>query len=382
MELSIVLPCLNESETLERCILKARSVLEDCGITGEIIVADNGSTDGSVSIAERAGARVVHVSERGYGRALMRGIEAARGRFIVMADADDSYDLLETPKFIAQLQQGYELVQGCRLPSGGGRIEPGAMPALHRWGNPFLSTIAHHWFHAPVHDVYCGMRGFTRRFFDELDLRCTGMEFAVEMIVKASLRGSRITEVPITLHPDGRLTHAPHLRTFRDGWRTLRLFLLSSPYWLFFLPGACLVALGILGYSIALPGLSIRGVSFDAHTLLFASLALLLGYQATLFSLIARVFAVSERLLPEPPWLGKFKKPRRLERGLILGLVATLAGCLLLAVAVKQWWAVDFGNLDYAQTMRWVIPGATLTALGFETMLGSFLLSVITMKRR
>ncbi|HEY7472156.1 MAG TPA: glycosyltransferase family 2 protein [Gemmatimonadota bacterium] len=382
MELSVVIPCLNECETLSTCIEKAQRSIQALGTSGEIIVADNGSTDGSIEIAGRAGARVVHVRNRGYGQALMGGIEASKGRYIIMADADDSYDFLDIPRFMERLREGFELVQGCRLPSGGGTILPGAMPLLHRWGNPFLSSIARRWFRAPVHDVYCGMRGFSRRLYDALDLRCTGMELAVEMIVKASIRNSRIAEVPITLYPDGRISHAPHLRTFRDGWRTLRLFLLSSPYWLFFLPGAGLAALGIIGYAIALPGLRIFGVSFDAHTLLFASLAILLGYQATLFSVIARVFAVTERLLPETPWLRSLRKRVTLERGLVLGLVLALVGVGLLTVAVAQWWAVDFGDLDYARTMRWVIPGATLTALGFETMLASFLLSVITMNRR
>src|SRR5439155_4592494 len=241
-EVSIVIPCLNEADTLAICIRKAIAAMERHRIAGEVIVADNGSTDGSVEIARREGARVVSVTTRGYGAALMGGIDAAAGRFIVMGDADDSYDFSDIPRFVEKLRQGYELVQGCRLESGGGRVLPGAMPFLHRWfGNPLFSFLARRWFHAPIHDVYCGLRGFTRELYERLQQRCTGMEFATEMIIKASLQGARILDVPVTLHPDGRRAHAPHLRTFRDGWRTLRFFLLFSPRWLFLVPGSVLI---------------------------------------------------------------------------------------------------------------------------------------------
>ncbi len=243
VEISIVMPCLNEAETLGDCIERAQAGLRAAGLPGEIIVADNGSTDGSRQLAEAKGARVVPVPQRGYGNALMGGIASARGRYVIMGDADSSYDFLEIPRIIAKLQEGYDLVQGCRLPSGGGRVMPHAMPVLHEWlGNPFFSWAARHWFGAPVHDVYCGLRGFTRELSLSLDQRCTGMEFAIEMIIKATFRGARIAEVPITLHPDGRTLHAPHLKTFRDGWRSLRFFLLYSPRWLFLLPGAMLLA--------------------------------------------------------------------------------------------------------------------------------------------
>ena len=254
-EISVVLPCLNESETLATCIGKAQAVFSEHGIAGEVIVADNGSTDGSLEIAESMEARVVHVAAKGYGSALMGGIRAARGKYVIMADADDSYDLLELPRFLDKLREGYDMVQGCRLKAGGGTVLPGAMPFLHRrWGNPMFSRMARSWFKAPISDVYCGFRGFTKEFWLGLRQQADGMEFATEMIIRASLERARIAEVPITLHPDGRQSQAPHLRTFRDGWRTLRLYLLYSPRWLFLMPGAFLVTLGIIGYALALPG--------------------------------------------------------------------------------------------------------------------------------
>jgi glycosyltransferase involved in cell wall biosynthesis len=258
IELSVVMPCLNEADTLASCIRKARRGMEGASIAGEVIVADNGSTDDSPAIARNEGARVVPVTARGYGAALMGGIDAARGRFIIMGDADDSYDFGEVPKFVERLREGYELVQGCRLESGGGRVLPGAMPRLHRWlGNPMFSRIARTWFRAPVHDIYCGLRGFTKELYQRLDQRCTGMEFATEMIIKASLAQARIAEVPITLHPDGRKSHPPHLKTFRDGWRTLRFFLMCTPRRLFFRPGLILVVAGLAGYTLAMPGLTL-----------------------------------------------------------------------------------------------------------------------------
>jgi len=225
VEVSIVMPCLNEADTLAICIEKAQRAFTKCGVKGEVVIADNGSTDGSPEIARSMGARVVHVAAKGYGNALKGGITAARGKYVIMGDADDSYDFLEVPKFIEKLRAGFDLVQGCRLPSGGGRILPGAMPHLHRWwGNPMFSLMVRNMFWAPIQDVYCGLRGFTKDLYERLDLRSPGMEFATEMIIKSSLYNVRITEVPITLHPDGRKAHAPHLKTFRDGWRTLRFF--------------------------------------------------------------------------------------------------------------------------------------------------------------
>jgi glycosyltransferase involved in cell wall biosynthesis len=382
-ELSIVMPCLNEADTLGSCIAKAQGALRDAGISGEVIVADNGSSDDSAAIAERMGARVVHVSSRGYGSALMAGIASANGTYVVMGDADDSYDFGEIPRFLSPLRAGYDLVQGCRLPSGGGTIVRGAMPALHRlWGNPMFSTLARRMFGAPVHDVYCGLRGFSKSFYDTLDLRCTGMEFATEMIIKSSLNRARIAEVPITLHPDGRRSHAPHLKTFRDGWNTLRLFLLSSPRWLFLVPGGVLIALGLLGYLLAMPGLRVMGANLDAHTLLFASLAILVGYNMLVFALVAKVFAVGVGLLPKDPRIGRLLQILTLERGIVGGGVTSIAGLVLLAVAFEQWRRTGFGDLDYPRTMREVIPGTLLVALGFQTVLSSFLLSLFELRRR
>ena len=383
VEVSIVMPCLNEAETLASCIHKARQALAENGIGGEVIVADNGSTDGSRQIATELGARVVSVQEKGYGSALMGGIAAAEGQFIIMGDADDSYDFGEMPRLLAKLREGNDLVQGCRLPAGGGTVLPGAMPFLHRWlGNPMFSALARWWFGSPVADVYCGLRGFTRRLYDGLDLRCTGMEFATEMIVKASLYRVRMAEVPVTLHRDGRTAHAPHLKTFRDGWRTLRFFLIYSPRWLFLTPGLLLILLGLVGYALALPGVQVLGATLDAHTLLFASVAILCGYQAVVFAVFTKRFAISERLMPADPRFERALSRWRLERGLGVGAVGLLAGLTLLGGAVYQWQSVHFGNLDYAYTMRWVIPGATLTALGFQTILSSFFISILGTRRK
>ena len=382
-ELSVVMPCLNEEDTLASCLETARRTLSSNGIRGEIVVADNGSTDGSRAIAERFGARVVPVTQRGYGAALMGGIAASRGRYVVMGDADASYDFGEIPRFLEELRKGAELVQGCRLSSGGGKVMPGAMPFLHRWlGNPLFSWLARRWFHAPIHDIHCGMRGFTKELYESLDQRCTGMEFASEMIIKSTLQGARIAEVPITLHPDARRQHAPHLRTFRDGWRHLRFFLLFSPRWLFLVPGFLLVCLGLLGYAVAMPRLGIGRIVFDVHTLLFASLAIVAGYQSVIFAVLTKVFAVSERLLPADPRLNRLFLAVNLEKGLLAGGLAALVGLGLLAAAVNQWRLARFGALDVDYTMRWVIPGMTLTTLGFQTILFSFFLSILGLRRR
>jgi glycosyltransferase involved in cell wall biosynthesis len=382
-EVSVVMPCLNEADTLKACIEKAEQAFRKHKIAGEVIVADNGSTDGSQAIAARMKARVVQVESKGYGNALMGGIAAARGNFIIMGDADDSYDFLEIPRFVEKLRAGFDVVQGCRLSSGGGKVLPGAMPLLHRWwGNPMFTRMTRRMFRAPIHDVYCGMRGFTKEFYRRLNPRCTGMEFATEMIIKASLYGEKIAEVPITLYPDGRKSHAPHLKTFRDGWRTLRFFLMYSPRWLFLMPGLLLVLLGLVGYAVAMPGLSVLGVTFDAHTLLFASLAILCGYQSILFAIFTKTFAIAEGLMPEDRRMTQFFQVVNLERGLSIALVVLVIGLILLLAAVNEWRSADFGNLDYAHTMRLVVPGVTLTALGFQTILSSFFASILGMRRR
>ena len=383
LELSIVMPCLNEADTLAICIEKAQRSLSEHNIKGEVVIADNGSTDGSQAIASSMGARVIDVKAKGYGNALMGGISAARGKFVIMGDADDSYDFLEVPKFVEKLREGYDLVQGCRLPSGGGTVMPGAMPFLHRWfGNPMFSILVRNMFWAQIHDVYCGLRGFTKSLYDRLNLRCTGMEFATEMIIKSNLYGTKITEVPITLHPDGRKAHKPHLKTFRDGWRTLRFFMMYSPRWLFLYPGALLIVLGLLGYALALPGVTALGVTFDAHTLLFSSLFMLLGYQSILFAIFTKTFAISEGLMPEDRRMRRFYEIVNLEKGLVVGVGALLLGVTLLLAAVNQWRLQDFGPLDYSHTMRFVIPGVTLTALGFQTILSGFFISILGMRRK
>lgn len=378
LELSIVMPCLNERETVGLCVQKAVAALSAGNIAGEVLVADNGSDDGSQELAAQAGARVIAVPARGYGRALQAGIQAARGRYILMGDADDSYDFGAAPQFLAALRAGHDLVQGCRLPAGGGVIQPGAMPWLHRYvGNPGLTQLARLMFGVPVHDIYCGLRAFRKSSFLELDVRSTGMEFATEMILKAALFGVKFQEIPITLWPDGRKSRRPHLRTFRDGWRTLRLFLVYSPRWLFWYPGLLMMGLGILGYLIALPGLQFGGVTFDAHTLLVASMFLLLGFQSACFAIVTTAYSVSHRYLPQSPPLQRFFQVFTLERGILLGLAAMLGGLTLVAGATIHWASVGFGRLDYAQTMRWVIPGVTALTLGASTIFCTFLCGIV-----
>jgi glycosyltransferase involved in cell wall biosynthesis len=383
VEVSVVIPCLNEADTLETCIVKAQRALCQHKIRGEIIVADNGSTDGSPSIAKRMGARVVHVEAKGYGSALMGGIANARGRFIIMGDADNSYDFSEIPRFLEKLREGFALVQGCRLPSGGGKILPGAMPWSHRWwGNPMFSSMARRMFRAPIHDVHCGMRGFTRELYDRLDQRCTGMEFASEMIIKASLSVAKIVEIPITLHPDGRKSHPPHLKTFRDGWRHLRFYLMYSPRWLFLMPGLFLVLAGLIGYAVAMPRMTLGGVTFDVHTLLFSSLAILCGYESIVFGIFTKALAMREGFIPKDRRVARLLELVNLERGLIIASLVLLIGLVLLLAAANQWRLTDFGDLDYTRTMRFVIPGMTLTALGFQTILSSFFVSILGLRRQ
>lgn len=378
IELSVVMPCLNEADTLEICVDKALRAMRDAGIAGEVVVADNGSTDDSREIARRLGARVVDVEQRGYGSALRGGIEAARGRYVLMGDADDSYDFLEIPRFVEKLREGYDLVQGCRLPSGGGRVLPGAMPFLHRWwGNPMFAWLVRLMFRASIHDPHCGMRAFTKDFYERLDMRSPGMEFATEMIIKSSVRGEKTAEIPISLHPDGRHSHGPHLRTFRDGWRHLRFFLMSSPKWLFTIPGVTAMVIGLVFAVLALRGTAIGPARLDVHTLLFASLAIILGFQTLTFGIFARKYGIDEGLLFASQDGPRTLRWLSLERGLVLGGIVFLLGAVVLGIAVLSWIRVDFGDLDYSSTMRLVIPGFTLAALGFQVIFSSFLVSVL-----
>jgi glycosyltransferase involved in cell wall biosynthesis len=382
IELSVVVPCLNEADTVAECVRKGLEGLRKAKCKGEIILADNGSTDGSQQLAKKAGARVVAVREKGYGAALMGGIEAAKGRYVLMGDADDSYDFREIPRFLEKLRKGADLVQGCRFSSGGGNIRPGAMPWLHQiLGNPMLTAICRLFYRVPVHDIYCGMRGFTRILYGKLGQRCTGMEFATEMIIKARLLGAGIEEVPITLHPDGRKAHRSHLRTFRDGWRTLRFYLLCSPRWLFLIPGGLLMALGLVAYALALPGVSVMGAKLDAHTLVFGSLFILMGFQAVTFALLAKTYAMADGLLPMDSRVEKFYRILPLERGLILAATIGILGLILLGMAVVHWVQAGFGGLDYTQNLRLVVPGATLVALSFQAILFGFFASILGMKK-
>jgi glycosyltransferase involved in cell wall biosynthesis len=380
---SVVMPCLNEADTVAACVTRAREALAAAQIRSEVIVADNGSTDGSQDLARAAGARVIPVSARGYGAALMGGIEAAHGRFIVMGDADESYDFGESPKFVAKLSAGFDLVQGCRLPRGGGMILPGAMPFLHRWwGNPMFSTLARWWFRAPISDVNCGLRAFTRDAYTRLALQCTGMEFANEMIVRASLTGLRIGEVPITLHPDGRKAHPPHLRTFRDGWRTLRFYLLFSPRWLFLYPGLVLALLGATAAVAGFAGMRIGSAGLDVHTLLFGALMMIAGYQGVIFAVLTKLFATNAELLPRDPRLQRFTRRYALERGLMLGTLLVIIGVVLVVATMVSWAERDFGAMDIRRTMRLAIPGVLATVLGLQTILFVFFTGVLQLDRR
>ena len=377
-ELTILMPCLNEAATIGSCIAKARGFLERAGIDGEVLVADNGSSDGSRALAQRAGARVVEVATRGYGAALAGGIAAARGRYVIMGDADDSYDFARLDGFVARLREGYPLVMGNRFRGG---IRKGAMPFLHRYlGNPVLSLFGRLLFRTQVGDFHCGLRGFDREAVQALHLSTTGMEFASELIVKASLAGWRIAEVPTTLSPDGR-GRQPHLRTWRDGWRHLRFLLLFSPRWLFLYPGLALLALGIVLMSaLYFAPLHFLGVGLDIHSMLYASAAALLGLQLCLFGVFARVAAQGAGLLPRQPALEKLLAALTLERGLLAGLGMVLVGVLWSAAAVWQWRAAGFGGLDPRVVMRDTIPATALMVGGMEFVLASFLLSVLRLR--
>jgi len=374
------MPCLNEAETLEVCIRKAQQALHGAGIIGEVIIADNGSSDGSIEIAQRLGARVVPVKAKGYGNALMGGIAAASGKYIVMGDADDSYDFGHIPQFIEQLRSGSDLVMGNRFRGG---IQKNAMPAMHQYfGNPALSWLGRLFFRGSVGDFYCGLRGFRKDAYERMGLRTTGMEFATEMVVKASLLKMRIAEVPTTLSPDGR-SRPPHLRTWRDGWRTLRFFLLYSPRWLFLYPGLFLMLVGgFLGAWLLPASRTVGHVNFDVHTMLYAAAFVLLGFQAISFAVFTKLFAISEGLLPPDPALDRLFRYITLEVGVLIGMLLTIGGLAGSIHALDVWGARHFGTLDYPHTMRVVIPSVLFLALGVQTIFASFFLSVLGLRRR
>lgn len=375
IDVSVVLPCLNEAETLADCVRKAWAAIESTELSGEVIVADNGSTDGSQALAARSGARVVDVPVRGYGAALIAGIASARGRYVLMADADGSYDFSHLPRFIDALNSGAELVMGNRFKGG---ICPGAMPFLHKYlGNPVLSFIGRVFFGTPVRDFHCGIRAFSKPAIQGLHLMSPGMEFASEMVVKASLMGLRISEVPTTLSPDGR-SRAPHLRTWHDGWRHLRLLLLYSPRWLFFYPGLLLGLLGILATAWLLPGQRTLGsTTFDVNTLAYALGAILVGFQICIFAVSAKVLGVSRGLLPKNQHFDRWFRFVTLERGVIAGAIIFLAGLIGSICAFLFWYRTDFGNLVPASALRISLPAVTAILLGIETIFASFFLSLL-----
>jgi len=379
VELSVVMPCLNESKTLGTCIRKARSAMQQLGLRGEVIVADNGSTDGSQTIATESGARVVPVAARGYGSALRGGIAAARGTYVIMGDCDDSYDFTQIEPFLLKLREGNDLVMGNRFL---GKIHPGAMPFLHRYlGNPFLSWLGRLFFKCPVGDFQCGLRGFRKEAIDGLGLRTTGMEFSTEMVVKATLFHLQIAEIPTTLSPDGR-DRPPHLRTWRDGWRYLRFLLLYSPRWLFLYPGAASLALGLAVGAWLMPGpRTIGSVTFDYDTLLFAAMATLVGFQSINFAVYSKVFAISEGLLPADKMVGSLFRYVTLETGLAIGALLLAAGALIWVLGLGYWQSRHFGPLDPDKALRIAVPGLVAFTLGVQTILSSFLLSVLGVSR-
>ena len=378
MELSIIMPCLNEAETLATCIKKARGYLQRTGIRGEVVVADNGSTDGSQAIALDHGARVVNVEQRGYGAALIGGIKAAKGRYVIMADADDSYDFSRLDQFVEKLRDGYDLVMGNRFRGG---IAPGAMPALHRYlGNPVLSGIGRAFFPTTIGDFHCGLRGFRKAAIEDLNLRTTGMEFASEMVVKAALAKLRITEVPTTLSPDGR-SRPPHLRSWRDGWRHLRFLLLFAPRSLFLYPGLAMIVFGLVAYGLVLPGpLHLGSVVFDVHTLIVGMMAIIVGTQVVVFFLLAKQHAIDAGLLPIGANFSAYRRIARLEYALLLGGGLVLLGLLGILAAVADWGSRSFGALDYSRMMRLVVPAVTMLAVGVQIAMGAFLSSILDLK--
>ena len=379
MELTVVMPCLNEAETVATCVRKAIGFLAESGISGEVLVADNGSTDGSQRLAEEAGARVVPISDKGYGNALMGGIVAARGKYVIMGDADDSYDFTNLMPFVDELRKGADLVMGNRFRGG---IEPGAMPPLHKYlGNPVLSFVGRLFFRSKIGDFHCGLRGFNRDSVMALNLQATGMEFASEMVVKATLAGQHVTEVPTTLAKDGR-SRPPHLHTWRDGWRHLRFLLLFSPRWLFFLPGIVIGTAGVvIGAAVAAGPITIGSVTFDVDTLVGASAMVVIGFQAVLFWLFTQVYAGAEGFLPEEPKVQRLLEKLSLERGLIAGAAIGVAGLVWIIFSLTYWQANKFGQLNYEHALRLMVPSVTALVLSCQLILGTFFLSILGIKQ-
>lgn len=380
IELTILMPCLNEAETLEVCIKKAFHFLEEYRVNGEVLIADNGSTDGSQEIARRCGARVTDVPVKGYGAALMGGCDAAYGRYVIMGDADDSYDFLHLMPFLEKLREGYDLVMGNRFRGG---IAKGAMPWSHRYiGNPILSFIGRLFYPSAIGDFHCGLRGYNREAIQKLDLQTTGMEYASEMVVKATLMNLKMAEVPTTLAPDGR-SRPPHLRSFRDGWRHLKFLLMHSPKWLFLYPGSLFFLLGLIMMVALLPGpLTIGSVSFDIHTMLVGSGCMILGAQTVQFALFTNAYAKVSGFIPVTQKADNLLEKITTEKGALLGVILTLVGLVAAIASVVIWKNTQFGDLDPQQVMRYTIPAMTCIVIGVQFIFGSFFLGILKIRHK
>jgi len=381
LELTVVMPCLNEALTLGPCIDQVKEMFRSSGIKGEIVVADNGSTDGSQGIAREKGARVVDVPARGYGAALLGGIAAARGKYVLMGDSDMSYDFGHAPRYVEELRKGKQLVMGNRFRGG---IAPGAMPFLHRYvGNPILTKVAQLCFRAwEIGDFHCGLRAFDKASIEKLDLSCTGMEFASEMVVKAKLHGLEIVEVPTTLSPDGR-DRPPHLRTWSDGWRHLRFLLCYSPRWAFFVPGLLCGLIGLALMLLVMPGpFRVAGVELDIHTLLYGGGLVLVGAQGVFFAVLSKVYAITQGLQPMPQGGPRLFQRITLEHGLVAGLLLVIGGVAGTIAAVYGWAETGLSGQDPGHAMRIVIPSVVALALGAQTIFSSLFLSLLGMPTR
>ena len=380
MELSVVMPCLNEAETVETCVRKTVAFFEEAGIDGEVVVADNGSTDGSQKLAKDAGARVVPVSDKGYGNALMGGIRAARAPYVAMGDCDDSYDFATLGPFLDDLKDGADLIMGNRFQGG---IEPGAMPRLHRYlGNPVLSFVGRLFFGSKIGDFHCGLRAFNKESILRLGLQTGGMEFASEMVVKATLAKYDIRERPTTLAKDGR-SRPPHLNTWRDGWRHLRFLMLYSPRWLFLIPGLFLMTLGLVsGVALSLGQVKVGGLRFDVDTLVGASAMLVIGFQAVIFALLTKVYAMEEGFLPRDPRVERLHRFWTLEKGLIFGGLLAVGGLSGLVASLIHWQGHNFGQLNPQDSLRIVVPSATALVMSMQAVFASLFASILGIRRR
>jgi glycosyltransferase involved in cell wall biosynthesis len=380
IELSIVMPCLNEAETLGACIGKAQKFISDYRISGEVVIGDNGSTDGSQEIARRLGARVIDIPVKGYGSALIGAINASKGKYVIMGDSDDSYDFSNLGPFVEKLREGYDLVMGNRFTGG---ISKGAMPFLHKYlGNPVLSFLGKLFFKSNINDFHCGLRGFRQDIVNHLNLQTTGMEFASEMVVKSTINKLKIAEVPTTLSPDGR-TRPPHLRTWRDGWRHLRFLLIYSPRWLFMYPGFLMILAGVIGSCLILIGKSTVGeINFSNNSLLYCAAAVIIGFQSVIFAVFTRIYGTEQGFLPLNPGYQKIFRYFKLELGLVISSLLVLAGLLTGIYSLAFWKRNELGNLDLSVNLKLVIPSVTFLITGFQLFFASFFLSILGIQRK